>query len=225
LPQKVCDALNVTGGTWNRNDEILFAPNPSSGLFRVSAAGGVLTPVTTLDTAQGEDSHRWPQFLPDGRHFLYLARTLPGRPSPDAPATAARLTIYGGSLDSTDRTEILADTARAQYASGHLLFIRGTTLMAQPFDDTTLQLRGSAQPVAEHVPMNLNNGRTGFAASERLLLHRARDELTYKRVLTWYDRAGTPLSTIGPVAGYTTIRLSPKDRALAVHLTTNSRDL
>ena len=72
-PQTLCDAPLGEGGTWNRNDEILFARDAAGGLFKVSAAGGGPAPVTNLDKAQGEISHAWPQFLPDGRHFLYLA--------------------------------------------------------------------------------------------------------------------------------------------------------
>src|SRR5499433_2723952 len=75
--QTVCDVSEARGGTWNRNGVILFSPAVNQPVYRVSAAGGNPTPITTLDQSQYETSHRWPQFLPDGNHFLYLARGKP----------------------------------------------------------------------------------------------------------------------------------------------------
>jgi hypothetical protein len=230
-PQTLCDAPLGEGGTWNRNDEILFARDAAGGLFKVSAAGGAPAQVTNLDKAQGEISHAWPQFLPDGRHFLYLARARarplqpPGQPTTETPAASTGLAIYGGSLDSADRVEILKDTARAQYASGHLLFTRGTTLMAQAFDQAALQVRGSPEPVAEDVPTNLGIGRTGFAVSDRLLLYRPGWTSARENVLAWYDRSGRRLDPIGGRAGYRSIRLSPGDKALAAHITTSGQQV
>jgi WD40-like Beta Propeller Repeat len=72
----ICAAPQPRGGSWSKDGVIIFSPTPSSGIFRVSAAGGAAVPLTKVDFSQHEDSHRWPQFLPDGRHFIYLARTV-----------------------------------------------------------------------------------------------------------------------------------------------------
>ena len=97
-PVTLCDASDGVGGTWNRDGTIVFAPNQTSGLFRVSAAGGAPAPVTTLDAAKKEQAHRWPWFLPDGRRFLYVA----------TPPT----TVYVGSLDSEERTPLFASESQ-----------------------------------------------------------------------------------------------------------------
>src|SRR5262249_15946779 len=73
-PPSISDAASGDGGTWNQEGVVVFAPDTAGPLSRIPAAGGVATPVTTLDQAGGEFSHCWPQFLPDGKHFLYLAR-------------------------------------------------------------------------------------------------------------------------------------------------------
>src|SRR5215472_14152578 len=116
-PQTLCDAPVGRGGTWNQDGLILFAPGPSGALYRVSAAGGEAAPLTTLDQTRG-NSHRWPQFLPDGRHFLYLSRQ-------------EKSGIYVGSLDSKETRRILYSQVSAMYAPpGYLLFVRESALMA-----------------------------------------------------------------------------------------------
>jgi len=139
-PQIICDASDGRGGAWNGDGVIVFSPAFNGPLFKVSAAGGAPVQVTELDSALGESSHRWPQFLPDGRHFLYFARGMAAQVS----------TTYVGSLDSREKkllfrspTNVVASTA------GYLLFIRNSTLMAQPFDAKSLTVHGDAVPVAE----------------------------------------------------------------------------
>ncbi len=129
-PIVVCDAPRGSGGSWNRDHVILFAPGPSqTGLLRVSSTGGVPTVATTLDKTTGEDVHRWPHFLPDGRHFFYTAVTGPCCP-PSEPSV-----IRVGSLDAASPDiPLLQAESPASYASGHVVFARDDTLMAQPFD-------------------------------------------------------------------------------------------
>ena len=123
----------------------------TSGLFRVSAAGGAPAPVTTLDAAKKEQAHRWPWFLPDGRRFLYVA----------TPPT----TVYVGSLDSEERTPLFASESKAIYADGYLLFMRQGTLLAQSFDAARLRTMGESFPVAENVDFNATLGGAAFSAS------------------------------------------------------------
>ncbi len=128
------------GATWGREDVIVFAAGGQ--LFRVSARGGEPEPLGKL--AEGESARFWPQFLPDGRHYLYLS--LAPRPEDQG--------IYVGSLDSDLRKRIVATEYNAAYSpSGHLLFVKDEALMAQPFDATSLELSGEPFPVIEQLAL------------------------------------------------------------------------
>jgi eukaryotic-like serine/threonine-protein kinase len=141
---EVTDAPAGRGGSWSRDNVIVFDRGLRAGLFRVPSAGGVPTAVTTL--ADGEDAHRWPHFLPDGHHFLYNA--VFGACCP--PATPGALRV--GSLDPSEPTVTLFEAdSSAAYVSGHLLFARDQTLMAQPFDPDARQLAGEAVPVVDRI--------------------------------------------------------------------------
>ncbi len=143
----LCDAASNSDGTWNRDGLILFNPGNRAPLYRVSAAGGTPTPATTLDTAAGETQHWFPVFLPDGRHFLYFA--LGSKRSPIDPRA-----IYVGSLDGKEPPKLLVEGgSNAKYAQGHLLFLRGRTLLAQPLDTDRLELKGEPVSVAEQIQM------------------------------------------------------------------------
>jgi hypothetical protein len=122
----VCDAPLGRGGSWNADGTILFAPTFESGLFQVPSSGGTPRVVTLLDKSK-HDSHRWPLFLPDGRHFLYLAIT---HNSPRDPNNG----IYFSSLDGKENRLLMQNDSQAAYSSGYLLFRRDTSLMAQPFN-------------------------------------------------------------------------------------------
>jgi eukaryotic-like serine/threonine-protein kinase len=215
----ICDAPAGEGGTWNRDGVIVFARDDTGALFRVSAAGGVATAVTTLDAERGEVSHRWPQFLPDGRHFLYLALT--GTPTSTstliAPEALERLrVVYVGSLDSPDRTVVLGGALRAMYGGGHILFLRGTTLMAQPFDPVARRLSGEPVPIAENIANNTGNGRTAFSVSEAgVLTYRTGITTMSRGVLSWLDRTGKRTSSVGGPADYVEAQLSPDATAVA----------
>src|SRR5262249_39814602 len=104
--QEICDASIGRGGTWNSRGVIVFAPSGNSSIFRVSAGGGTSTPVTQMDPTTGETTHRWLDFLPDGVHFLYLAR----QTSEKLPAG-----VYIGSLDGSLRKKVLDGPSDARY--------------------------------------------------------------------------------------------------------------
>jgi eukaryotic-like serine/threonine-protein kinase len=203
-PVTVCDALENRGGTWGRDGVIVFAPSYASALQKVSAAGGVPVAATTL--APGEIAHYRPTFLPDGRHFLYSVGS--GRP--------VVYTVYIASLDSTDRTLLLkaSDTTNVRYAQGHLLFLRGTTLVAQAFDAQRLVLTGEEVPMAEQIRSLPDFGY--FSASERGVLAYQTGTAS-RRQLTWFDRSGRALGTMGAPdeSGLSVVRLSPDARRVA----------
>jgi eukaryotic-like serine/threonine-protein kinase len=205
--QTVSDAPAGEGGTWNRDGVILFGSS-ADGLFRVSAAGGQPVAITKPDASRQETSHRLPDFLPDGRHFVYLAQ-----PSK---------TIHVGSLDSADTTQLLNADSKAIYAPpGYLLFVRENTLLAQPFDIARLEARGDPVPIAQQVRANPTNGRAAFSASERVLTYRTGEPSDSQ--LLWLDRSGKRMGVLGDPAPYGDVELSPDGKQVAVDIRDRAR--
>jgi len=196
------------GGTWSGEGVILFAAT-AAVIYRVPAVGGEATPVTTLDTSREEVAHICPFFLPDGRHFLYLARS--AKPENNA--------IFVGSLDSKESKLILNATSNPVYVSpGYLLFNRAGTLMAQPFNAERTELSGEAVPIAEGVQFNTTNGRTVFAASQNGVLAYFSGGAAPRRTLVWVSRDGKEQPLAAPVRPYFSPRLSPDGRWVALNI-------
>ena len=211
-PQTLCDAPNGRGGTWNRDGVIVFAPDANSGLYRVSATGGERAPLP-FDKSRKEQFLHFPYFLPDGRHFIYRAGVT-------APYARDEVNgIYAGSLDSSEYKLILRADTYAVYASGHLLFWRDGSLMAQPFDAQSLQLSGEAVPVAEQVQMNLLEVKASFSVSENgFLVFQSGSALGTVNQLFWFDRDGKRQTKGGepPFGGGP--RLSPDGQRIVARL-------
>jgi serine/threonine protein kinase/Tol biopolymer transport system component len=208
-PQIVCDAGTARGGTWSRRGTIVFARNTAGPLYRVAATGGVPVPATTLDAARNERSHRWPQFLPDDSHFLYLARG----------ATAEQNAVYVGQLDSTQVVRLFPSESAAQFAAPDLLvFWRSGSLVAQHFDVGTLKTTDAPVAIADHVDASETSSRPYASVSQTGVL--AYTQIAGSQTqLTWVARDGTGTGTLGPAGRYSGITLSP-DRtraALTVH--------
>src|SRR5688572_10521275 len=206
--QTLCDAAAGRGGTWNRDGLIVFG-DASGILYPVSAAGREPTAVTALDRSRFETSHRWPYFLPDGRHFIYFVRSGEGE----------RSGIYVGSLESNETKRLLLPTAlNAVFAPpGFLLFIRNKALLAQRFDVDGLQLTGEPFTVAEQVAFNMGLGRGAFSASENgvLAFRTGSGDLNQP---VWFDRGGKKIESLGAPGLYFTVWLSPDERRAAVDL-------
>jgi Tol biopolymer transport system component/predicted Ser/Thr protein kinase len=216
--QVVCDANGSgDGGAWNESGTIIFAPSAQDGpLMIVPAAGGQATPVTTLDTNRTEIHHSWPQFLPDGKRFIYLAT------SGDAENNG----IYVQELGTPKRDLILKTSTRAALApTGHLLFAREGMLYAQRLDFRDAKLAGDPIPVADEIGTNPTNGRAAFAVSQNAGVLVYHQQGTKVRQLTWYNRAGKRLGTVGEPGKYTVIRLSPDETQVALLIKVNQFDL
>jgi serine/threonine protein kinase/Tol biopolymer transport system component len=184
-PQNLCDALRDRGGTWNRDGVILFAPDYNGPLYRISASGGSPAPFTTLDASREETLHRWPYFLPDGEHFFYVVRS----------SNPEHTGIYLGSLASGERRKLVSAFSSVAYVPPHLLYVRGTTLMAQPFDSSRLELSGEPSPVVERVGSFEGIGKASFSVSENgVLAHNARAMEDARSV--WFDRVGNQLGAV-----------------------------
>jgi Tol biopolymer transport system component/tRNA A-37 threonylcarbamoyl transferase component Bud32 len=196
MPITLADARTNPPGTWNRDDVILFTPGLDGPIVRIGASGGTAVPVTKL--AEGERTHLFPHFLPDGDHFLYTVQN----------AAYIRGGIVLGSLSSGEVRQLVPDVAsNAMYANGYLFFLRGTTLMAQPFDETTLSLVGDVVPVAEELITNpVANQSGGFSVSKAGSLAFQAEPMAGQ--LGWLDRSGKVMENLGEPQRYGDISLS-----------------
>jgi serine/threonine protein kinase len=211
----VCDAEFGAGGTWNRDDVIVFAPyrfrEHGESLKRVSAAGGTVTDATR-DVA-GE-RHGWPQFLPDGRHFLYIAWF--GSNEPARSTTEPELRI--GSLDSNESAVLFRTQSSVTYAAGHLFFWRDGSVLAEPFDAASRRITGIPFPVADqvgHHPVRLN---MAFAASDSGVMAYAANAGLARSRLIWMDRTGRTIGALGEPGFYGSFELAPDETRVAVTL-------
>jgi len=213
-PQNLCDAPNARGGTWSKDGVIVFTPSTSQPLFRVSAAGGTPELVSKLDLSRSENSHRWPSFLPDGKHFLFWARSSRG-PQENL--------VWVGELGSLQAKVLMKSDSMATFASGHLLFLRDQTLMAQPFNPTRLEVTGDPAPIAEHVGMNGATARPLFSVSENGSLVYQAGETSGGWNLLWWSKDGTQTGSIARPDRYILPRLSPDGTRLAVMIFTGAQ--
>jgi len=186
------------GGSWSRNDVIVFAPQVPSPLFKVSAAGG--TPVQITKTSPG-DFHLLPEFLPDGNHFMY-----------SIVGGKERSGLVVGSLDGMPAVSLLPEAVTVNLSDGHLLFRRGETLMAQPFDAAALRLTGDAFPIAEQVSGTLGYGN--FSVSQNGMLAYVGGGRAGTVQLAWTDRTGKTVELFGPPGPYAHFRLSPDEKRI-----------
>ncbi|MBI4480006.1 MAG: serine/threonine-protein kinase [Acidobacteria bacterium] len=216
-PLVLCDApvsLAAGGGTWNQDGVILFgAPGR---ILQVSASGGEPKPVTKVNEARGETAHGGPYFLPDGRHFLYVVRS--GKPEVEG--------VYVGQVDSPgasgaggESERLVATHNKAEYAAGHLLFLRGRMLLAQPFDAASLKLSGEPVPVADQVGTGTTTGRAAYSVAANGTLVFGPGGAGLSTRLRWFDRGGKPVEALGPPGPYVDPELSPDGRRVAVERT------
>jgi Tol biopolymer transport system component len=182
-PVTITDTPDHRGGTWSPDGVIVFSAGLTGfPLMKVSAAGGVAAAVTALE--KGEAGHIRPLFLPDGHHFIY---------------TVTNGGMYIGSLDSKDRTLLFQkpDSSTVMFSQGRLLFIRESTLMAQPFDLRRLALTGEPTPIAEQIQLAGTPYVAMFTASQNGLIAYQTGFTSVGSLLMWVDRTGKPLQTIG----------------------------
>jgi eukaryotic-like serine/threonine-protein kinase len=219
VPSVICDAPEIhegtdydeIGGTWNRDDVIIFMSSAFT-LQKVAARPGASqVAITTL--GKGETAHRWPFFLPDGDHFLYVVVGEPG--------DLGEIRI--GSLSSTASSSLGRYESDARYSAGHLLFVSGGQLVARRFDASTGTLTGPTLPVVTTLKFATWNKLAAFSVSESgvLAYHPGGPIVTDQR-LTWRDRSGRPKSTVGDVGRFPTLDVSPDGKRLAVAILAKS---
>jgi eukaryotic-like serine/threonine-protein kinase len=216
LMQTLCDAPSGRGGTWNKDGVIVFTPSGLllSGLYRISASGGTPIPISTPDVSRGENTHRWPMFLPDGRHYLYLAANVTGGSDPDG--------IFMGLLDSNEKRFVVKTSTNAAYAApGYLLFYRDKTLFGQRFDLNKFELTGEPKAILTEIQYLPRIARTVFAVSDNgVLFVQKSSEASFSR-LAWFDRKGNEIGVVGTPDMYSNVVLARNGKFAAVDKTDN----
>jgi Tol biopolymer transport system component len=205
-PRVLCSAIDGRGATWNREGTIVFAPSSRGALAAVPAGGGSPQAASALDDTRNEIAHLRPQFLPDGKHYLFLARS----------SNPERSSLRVGKVGSTESERILDLDSPAVYSPpGYLLYVRERTLLARRFDAGKHKVEGEPFAVAEPVFSAYNNAVSAVSASESGALAYQGAGGSEKR-LTWFDRLGNPSGTLGPPGEYHNAVLSSDGTRVAV---------
>jgi Tol biopolymer transport system component len=216
--QTLSDSPYGRGGSWNRDGVILFTPGIHDVIYRVPDGGGQPVAVTKVKKAGVYAGSRWPYFLPDGRHFLYVG----------FEGDEQKGKVYAASLDSPEAKLIVDDNCAAAYANGYLFFAQDGNLVAQPFDPDRLTLSGNPVPVAPKVEYYEFKSLGNFSVSENgVLVYRSAYSTPSRMV--WIDPSGKQLATLGDQANYGLGRLSPDGRMVVIsredHADSSKNDL
>ena len=216
-PQVVADAQLGRGGAWGADGVIVFSANPISPLLRVNANGGQPVAVTKIDVTQ-HTSHRWPFFLPDGKHFLYLALH-------HDPSKAANNTLYYASIDGHENRPLFRSQSNAVYADGYLLFARGDVLMAQRFDPSSGKLSDEPRTLAKGVMNDFATWHMDASASSDGLLVFGSGSIADLQ-LVWMDRSGKQISTIAEkFTNLQFAQISPQGDRVALQIDAGVNDI
>jgi serine/threonine protein kinase len=204
-PVSLADARVPRGVAWSSLGQIVYGPEATGPLMKISQQGGTPAPATRVETDK-ETAHRAPSFLPDGKHFFF-AGVVPYRGSPS---------VYLGSLDSTESRFLMHADSQAIYSQGYVLFRRGDMLMAQRFDPDKLVLSGEPVMVAEPVEGAPGNAAGAFSASSEgtLIFQGGNDAI--RAELIWFDRSGSRVGTAGDADSTSRLHFSPDARSVAV---------
>ncbi len=210
-PLTLCKVTRSRGASWAPDDTIIFAPTPSSGLFRVSAAGGEPQPLTTLDKARKEVTHRWPQVLPGGKAVIFTSHT-------QATADFDNATIEVLTLATGQRKVLQKGGSYGRYVpSGHLVYVSKAALFAVPFDLSRLEVTGSPAPVVQDVFWNPTEGAAQFTfSSTGVLTYLRGGPEVAKYPIVVVDRKGGTSKLIEEGGAYANPRLSPDGKQLAL---------
>jgi eukaryotic-like serine/threonine-protein kinase len=212
VPVAICDvASSPLGGDWSEDGVILFSPASGAGLHRVSENGGKSEAVTELDRKGGESTHRWARFLPGGTSFLYTAA------AHEAPVTSEANAVYYARLGSPERKLVLRTRFNVEYVNGHLLFVRGETLVAQKFDAASGDLREEPKPLISNVHTSRDSFLAAFSAKGDTIAYSVAAE-ERKSEFVWFDSEGRETGSVLPPGSYSYSALSPDGSRLAVEI-------
>ncbi|HKQ58344.1 MAG TPA: protein kinase [Candidatus Eisenbacteria bacterium] len=207
-PEVLCDVRSARGGTWGGSGVILFAPSSNGPLFTIPAGGGDAVAVTRLDSTRRETAHRFPHFLPGGRHYLYSV----------LGSHAGRVEIVAGALGDTSRRPVFSAEGGVSYsASGHLLFTRKGVLSAQRFDPRSLRLSGEPVSLGDAPPLATATGAPLASSAVDGTMAYMFQPLPTNRI-AWFDAAGHEIEQVPLAPGaYAGLVLSPDERWALIH--------
>jgi eukaryotic-like serine/threonine-protein kinase len=215
--QVVADAPFGRGGAWGPGGVILYSPNTQTELFRASANGGTPVQVTKFEAGR-HTSHRWPAFLPDGEHYLYLAIN-------HNPSKAVNNMVFYASLDGRENRPLFHSQSNAVYADGYLLFARNDQLMAQAFDPSKGEMKGDPLIVSKGVVNDAATWHVDASVSESGLLIFASGG-TGDWQIVWFDRVTKQVSTIADkLDNLQTARISPQGDRIALQIDNGTSDI
>ena len=201
--QKIAEATNGKGGSWNQMGEILFTTDYNTSIFMVPEGGGEVRQVTDLQADKGFNSHRHPQFMPDSRHFLYFARGN-GRVESE---------IRYANLDGEPHKVVTRANLMGYYGSGYLVYVANGDLVAQPMDPATGELSGSPTPVVGDVMTVPGAAKGVFSVAANGDLVYLKGEAAEDASLSWRNRSGQEIEQVGDLAPYDMVALSPDGRS------------
>ncbi len=212
-PLALADAPNGKGGSWGSDDVILFAPEASEPIYRVSSSGGQSEAITTVHRERNENSHRHPRWLPDGEHFLYLARQ--AAPSPKQGMHVVRVASTDGSIDR----EVLRSDTNIELAAGKMLYVSDGSLIARPFDPVRLEFNGKPTIVLGSVK-TIPAAAVGVfsAAGDRAMVYMAGEAASLTDRLVWYGRDGQQQDVLADSILCDHFRVSPNGAFVVAHL-------
>ncbi len=211
LTQLVGEVPNGADGSWGSRGIILLDGGRADSIRQISASGGLPTAATKLDRDTRETGHAWPEFLPDGRHFLYRTQI-------EIDSSTTKDVVKIGSIDSDDSKILFEADTRFEYcAQGYILYIRDGVLLAQPFNHNSLELTGEPVPITDRI-MIQSGERANFSISDEGTLVYEPESAALESELIWMDREGREIEKIGKPALYGGICLSPDGEKVAYTL-------
>jgi hypothetical protein len=216
--QTVCESRSLGDGAWTKSGWILFDAAQTDSIRAVPASGGTSIPVTWIDRSKGEMGSAWPQALPDGRHFLYLALT----------KNSDRVVLKVGDLKSRRTRDVFAGPiSRIVFVKpGYLIYARDRALLAQRFDPRSMKLIGDGRPITDDVASGGGTATNAeFSASENGVLVFRGGQSAGRAQLAWVDRAGRVLGSVGEPDQYFVVALSPDQKRLAYDVASGSSDI
>lgn len=209
-PITICNSIDNRGSTWSKDGLIVFSAGAQGPLYSVAASGGTPTVITRLDSARRESTHRWPSFLPDGKHFLYYARTVTTGTQGEGDA------ICVASIDGKFNKIILNASSNAVYASGYVTYVRGNGLVAQHFNTKALEVEGEPSEVVPDISYDPSISRGLFSVSDNGIMLYQTGKVQIGSNLIIVDRKGKEMGRIGGTNEYLLHRVSPDGQRIAV---------
>jgi serine/threonine protein kinase/Tol biopolymer transport system component len=215
-PQELGAAVENRGGTWNAHGDIVYCPSPTLGLYLVHEGGGEIVTLTVPDSAKRERTHRWPSFLPDGRHVLFTMNSM------DSPDYYGDAIIEAVDIETKERTVLFRGGASPSYIEpGFIVFWRSSALFAVPFDIATMKVTGTPFPVLENVNGDPTTGMAGYTLTAAgTLAYLPGNAGVSSSQLVKVDLHGTRTVLTAPPQSYMEPRISPDGAKIALAIQT-----